>query len=478
MLLIVSTLIPICGAVLIVSVHRWPKLREAVTLLTATGLFLAVARIFALWPDHKLAITLIEIMPGLSLAFAVEPLGLLFALIASFLWIVTAIYTIGYMAAHPQQHMTRFYACFALALAAVMGIAFSANMLTLFVFYELLTLITYPLVTHSGSDDARRSGRIYLAYLLGTSIGLQLLAIIATWMIAGTLDFTKGGILAGKASDSIIAALLLLYVFGIGKAALMPGHRWLPAAMVAPTPVSALLHAVAVVKAGVFTILKVSLYIFGIDLLSISAASEWLVYIATATILIASLIAMTRDNLKARLAYSTISQLAYIVLGAMLASRIGIIGSGMHIATHAFGKITLFFCAGAIIITSHKTEISQMKGLGKAMPYTMLAFVIGSISIIGLPPMGGMWSKWFLIMGSLEAGYIIPLLVLLISSLLNIGYLLSIPIRAFFDPPDGQQPDHEAPWPCLVAMAISCVVCLLLFLYPQPIYELMQSVFA
>jgi len=483
MLIEAAILIPAVGAVLIGLTGRYPNLREAVTLISSVSLFVVVARLYSsLNAGAVLEMELLEIVPGLSLAFAIEPLGILFALVASFLWIVTSMYSIGYMRAHHEQNQTRFYVCFALALASVMGLTFSANMFTLFIFYEFITLITYPLVTHSGTDEAKRSGRLYLGYLLGTSICLQLLAIVWTWTIAGTLDFTEGGILAGKTTNVVITVLFALYVFGIGKAALMPFHSWLPAAMVAPTPVSALLHAVAVVKAGVFTVLKVTLYIFGIDLLATTGASEWLIYVATATILIASLIAMSRDNLKARLAYSTVSQLAYIVLGAMLAGTMGIIGSGMHIATHAFGKITLFFCAGAILVASHKTEISQMRGLGRTMPFTMMAFLIGSMSIIGLPPMGGMWSKWFLVMGTLEANYYIPLLVLLISSLLNVAYLLPIVVRGFFSEPEDMSLENratgikEAPLPCLIAMAITCAGCVALFFYPEPAYELMLSI--
>jgi len=483
MLIEAAIVIPAVGAVLIGLTGRYPNLREAVTLVSAVSMFVIVCKIYmALNTGNILTVELLEVVPGLSLAFAVEPLGMLFALVASFLWIVTSIYSIGYMRGHHEQNQTRFYVCFALALSSVMGLTFSANMFTLFIFYELITLVTYPLVTHSGTDEAKRSGRVYLGVLLGTSIGLQLLAIIWTWTITGTLDFTEGGILAGKTTDIVIAILFALYVFGIGKAALMPFHRWLPAAMVAPTPVSALLHAVAVVKAGVFTVLKVTLYIFGIDLLATTGASEWLIYMATATILIASIIAMNKDNLKARLAYSTVSQLAYIVLGAMLASTMGIIGSGMHIAMHAFGKITLFFCAGAIMVASHKTEISQMRGLGRTMPFTMMAFFIGSMSIIGLPPTGGMWSKWFLVMGTLEAEYYIPLLVLLISSLLNVAYLLPIAVRGFFSEPEGTSPEErsqgikEAPLPCLIAIAITSMGCVALFFYPEPVYELMQSI--
>lgn len=259
----------------------------------------------------------------------------------------------------------------------------------------------------------------------------------------------------------------------------MPFHRWLPAAMVAPTPVSALLHAVAVVKAGVFTILKVSVYLFGSGLMITLVVSQWLQYAAAATILLASLVAMRKDNLKARLAYSTISQLGYVVLGALLANASGIIGSAMHIATHAFGKITLFFCAGAILVATHKTEVSQMRGLGRRMPITMTAFLIASLSIIGLPPAGGTWSKWYLAMGTLEAGQLALLAVLMISSLLNIAYLLSIPLRAFFSAPSNENMSsgvREAPLPCLVAIAVTTVGCLVLFFYPEPLYRLASQI--
>ncbi|MHC4448341.1 MAG: proton-conducting transporter transmembrane domain-containing protein, partial [Planctomycetota bacterium] len=309
--------IPLAGAPLIALARRSPNLREAVTLITAVLLFLVVLQLVPeVMAGERPAVTLLEMLPGLTLTFEVEPLGMVFAMVASFLWIVTSIYSIGYMRGHHEKNQTRFYVCFALALSSAMGVAFAGNMLTLFIFYEALTLTTYPLVTHAGTKEAVAAGRTYLGILLATSIGLQLLAIVWTWTLTGTLDFTTGGILQGHASPTMAAVLYALFLFGIGKAALMPLHRWLPAAMVAPTPVSALLHAVAVVKAGVFTVLKVSVYLFGIDFLAEAGASQWLMYIAAATILIASLVALKQDNLKRRLAYSTISQLSYIVLGA------------------------------------------------------------------------------------------------------------------------------------------------------------------
>jgi multicomponent Na+:H+ antiporter subunit D len=382
------------------------------------------------------------------------------------------------MRGNNEPRQTPFYMCFAVAIASTLGIAFSANLFTLFLFYEVLTLSTYPLVTHKGDDNARAGGRTYLLILLGTSMVLLLPAIIATAMIAGTLDFTPGGILAGKTDKTTVAILLALFMFGIGKAALMPMHRWLPAAMVAPTPVSALLHAVAVVKAGVFTAMKVVIYIFGIDLLAGTGANEWLIWVAAASLLAGSLVAMTKDNLKARLAYSTVSQLAYVVLGASLATGWGVIGGSMHIAMHAVGKITLFFCAGAIYTAAHKTEVSELTGLGRAMPFTFMAFLIGSLSIIGLPPFGGLWGKWYIALGALEAGQLLIVAILMISSLLNIAYLLPIPFKAFFGESQGRKSDgiKEAPLPCLIAIGLTSFGCLILFFFPGPILELLGQI--
>ncbi|MFP6731632.1 MAG: proton-conducting transporter membrane subunit, partial [Alphaproteobacteria bacterium] len=383
-------------------------------------------------------------------------------------------YSIGYMRYQKDAHQGRFFMFFALSISAAIGIAFAGNLFTLFIAYEALTLATYPLVAHYGTDAARRGARVYLGLLLSTSIGFLLVAIIATWSLAGTLEFIPGGILAGKVEPWAASLLLVLYVFGIGKAAVMPFHRWLPSAMVAPAPVSALLHAVAVVKAGVFTLLKVMVYVFGIDFLADIGAREWLMYVAGATVLLASLVALREDNLKARLAYSTISQLSYIVLGALLASSLGIIGGTMHIATHAFGKITLFFCAGAIYAASGEIDISRMRGIGRRMPFTMAAFFMASLSIIGLPPFGGLWSKWYLALGTLDTDQYVLLAVLLISTLLNIAYLIPIPLRAFFCPPEDVPEGgmREAPALSVIALSVTALGCFVLFLFPGPLYRL------
>ncbi len=480
-LVTLAPLVPLAGALLIALSGRRPNLREAVTLITAGAAFVCVAALLpGVMAGARPAATWFEPVAGLAIAFQVEPLGMLFALIASFLWIPNSLYSIGYMRAHHERNQTRFYTCFAIAIGSAIGIAFAGNLLTLFVFYEILTLSTFPLVTHAGTQAAVRSGRIYLGILMGTSIGLLLLAIIWTYSLTGTLDFRSGGILAGIA-PGLLPVLFALYIFGVGKAAIMPFHRWLPAAMVAPTPVSALLHAVAVVKAGVFTVLKIVIYVFGLDLMQSARPGEWITWIAAFTVLAASLIAYTRDNLKARLAYSTVSQLSYIVLGALMATSSSVIGGGLHILMHAFGKITLFFCAGAIIITAHKQKVSELRGIGRAMPYTMFAFLLGSLSIIGLPPFGGSWSKWYLMLGALDAGEVVLMTVFMASSLLNIAYLLPIAVRAFFPGPAPTEFDGgiaEAPLLCLVPLLFTALAGVVLFVYPDPFYRLLAQLVA
>lgn len=469
--------LPAAGALGVIALGRWPNLRDGLSVATALLLFAAVSSwLGPVLEGGRPAVTLIQILPGLTLSLALEPLGLLFALVASGLWIVTAIYAIGYMRGNDEHNQTRFFACFALALAAAMGIALAGNLLTLFLFYEMLTLSTYPLVAHKGNDDARAGGRTYLGVLLTTSIGLLLPAIVITWVVAGTLDFRDGGILQGHITPMAATGLFALYLFGIGKAALMPFHRWLPAAMVAPTPVSALLHAVAVVKAGVFTVLKVTVYVFGIDFAAAGDITVPMMWIAAFTILAASVVALTRDNLKARLAYSTIGQLAYIVLGATLASAMGVVGGAMHIAMHAFGKITLFFCAGAIYTALHRTLVSELDGLGRVMPFTFVAFLLGSLSIIGLPPLGGTWSKWFLMAGSAESGHLAMLAVLAVSSLLNIVYLLEIPLRGLLRPRPNDLPAgiQEAPLACVVPLCATAAGSVLLFALPGPLLALLS----
>lgn len=468
-LILAALIVPLVGALGIIIAGRFnDNLRETVTLVTAGALAWIV---WSLLPEvqsgGRPALTLTEIVPGIEIAFRIEPLGMLFALLASSLWIVNSIYSIGYMRGNKEKNQTRFFTFFPIALSATMGIAFSANLFTLFLFYEILTLSTYPLVSHKGDEKTVRSARVYLGILLATSIGLFLPAIIWTYIAAGTGDFVLGGILAGKVAGPEVGLLLGLFVFGIGKAAVMPVHKWLPSAMVAPTPVSALLHAVAVVKAGVFAITKIIVYIFGIDYLFAEPSSSWLLYAAAFTIVVASLIALRQQNIKRLLAYSTIAQLSYVVMAAAILKPLAEIGAAVHMVAHAFGKITLFFAAGAIYVASKKTELHQLHGIGRRMPWTMTAFTIGALSMIGVPPTGGFVSKWYILAGAFQADNYVAIATIIASTVLNAAYFLPIIYLAWFEKerPENNNNHGEAPFPAVLALTITAVLTIGFFLF-------------
>ncbi len=391
------------------------------------------------------------------------------------MWVLTSFYSIGYMRSLEEHAQTRYYCCFALALTATIGAAFAANLFTLFLFYEALTLVTYPLVGHKETAEARAGARKYIIYLLGAAKLLLLPAIILIYSVAGTLEFESGGILPDAAiagQSTLLLVIFGLFLFGFAKNAVMPLHSWLPSAMVAPTPVSALLHAVAVVKTGVFSTLRVFLFIFGPKAMGQIGADDLALGVAAVTILVASCLALGQDNLKARLAFSTVSQLSYIILGAALLNANGVMGGVAHITNHAVSKITLFLCAGSIYVSTRKTEISQLSGLAKRMPWTMAAFALASLSIVGIPPTSGFVSKWFLALGSLDADKLVILVVLLVSSLLNAAYLGPIIYKAYFEKESPtREESRENPW-MVAPLAISAAASLLLGLYPGPVLEL------
>lgn len=477
-LLQLAILLPLIAASLIALTGKNPNVRESITIVSSLVVLAVVVSLYrAFMQGAEIEVHWIQMIPGLEVKFKVEALGVLFALVASFLWVVTSVYGIGYMRGNNEKNQTRFFMLFPVAISAALAIAFAGNLLTLFIFYEVMTLSTFPLVTHKGNEHAMKSGRVYLGVLIGSSVGLFLPAIIWVWMVAGTTDFSAGGVLVGKLDGPLLTVLAFMFLLGIGKAAVMPIHRWLPAAMVAPTPVSALLHAVAVVKAGVFSVLKVTVYTLGIDHLNAAPFSEWLLYLACFTVVMSSIIAMQQDNLKRRLAYSTISQLSYVVLGAMILAPISIVGAAFHIAAHAFGKITLFFAAGSIYTASKKTEISQLKGIGYRMPWTMAAFTIGGFSMIGIPPLVGIISKWYLLMGAFQAEQLLAVFVVLLSTLLNTAYFMPIVYRAYFVKEEAGGADHgEAPLPIVAALTITGFLTVGLFFYPNIPFELVKMI--
>jgi multicomponent Na+:H+ antiporter subunit D len=474
--IVAALAVPLLGALLIGLAGRVnDNLRESLTLVTSLAL---IGCVWSLLPEifagGRPGVTLAEVLPGIEIAFRVEPLGMLFAAMASGLWLVNSIYSIGYMRGNREKKQTRFYVMFAVSLAAATGIAFAANLFTLFLFYEMLTLSTYPLVSHKGDKATVRSARVYLGILISASIGLLLPAIIWVYAAAGTGDFTVGGILRGHIEGPEIGLLLGLFVFGAAKAAVMPLHRWLPAAMVAPTPVSALLHAVAVVKAGVFTIVKIIVYVFGVDFLFAEPSSGWLFYAAAFTIVAASVVALRQQNLKRLLAYSTVAQLSYVVMASAILKPLAEVGAAMHMLAHSFGKITLFFAAGSIYTASKKTELGQLRGIGRRMPVTMTAFTIGALSMIGVPPTAGFVSKWYILAGAFQADNYLALATIVVSTALNAAYFLPIVYLAWFEKdttPPGKE-HGEAPFAVVLALSVTALLTIGLFLYSAPVYEL------
>ncbi len=422
--------------------HGKPNRREAVTIATAVGKLAIVASMVpGALAGEVYQFHIATLIPGIEFALRADPLGILFGLLASLLWLVTSFYSIGYMRGLDEHAQTRYFAAFAASLSAAIGVAFAANLVTLFVFYELLTVATYPLVTHDEDDEARAAGRKYITYTLGGGVAVLAGSLLVFWL-TGTTAFTPGGIAELATTDPALArAAFVLLIVGFGvKAALMPLHSWLPDAMVAPTPVSGLLHAVAVVKSGVFGIARVVLDVFGPDVLQDLGLGLPLAVVAAFTLVTASVIALRQDNLKRRLAYSTVSQLSYIVLGLGLLTEQALVGGLLHIPAHAFMKLTLFFCAGAIHVETHTDDISDMAGIGHRMPLTMAAFGVAAAGMAGIPLVAGFVSKWYLLLGSFELGQPAFALVLLVSGMLNIAYFWPIVYQAFFESPE----EHDA----------------------------------
>ena len=479
-----AVLVSLVAVPAILALSRSPNWREALTFMAALVKFVLVLQLLpSALRGETVGLHLLEIAPGIGFSLAADPLGVFFALVASGLWIVTSAYSVGYMRGNREKKQTRYYASFALSLSATIGIAFSDNLLTFLIFYELLTLATYPLVVHKETPEAIRAGRMYLAYALTAGL-LFLAGTIWIYFRVGTVDFSAGGFLMpGSFSKGEMTVLFTLFMVGVGvKSGIMPLHSWLPAAMVAPTPVSALLHAVAVVKSGAFGVLRVTGFVFGPETMRVHGLDVLLACFAGATILLASLIAMQQDNLKKRLAYSTVGHLSYIALGAALVSTSAFTGSILHLSAHALMKITLFFCAGAIYVHAHKTEISQLNGLGRSMPFTFGAFTVGTLGLAGIPPLNGFVSKWWLGIGSLESGHVIVLVIFLVSGLLNAGYFLPIVIRGFFRraPEDGgQSVKGEASTWMVAPLCLTAALSLVFGLFPNfplPLYELARQV--
>jgi formate hydrogenlyase subunit 3/multisubunit Na+/H+ antiporter MnhD subunit len=441
---VAAVLISAAAIVLIVASYRRPNVRDAWSVLAAVGKFAVVASMVPGVLDgteYRWSLGMVpgldsEFVFGIEFALRADPLGMLFALLASFLWIFTAFYSVGYMRGLDEPNQTRFFAAFAGSLSAAIGIAFAENLVTIFLFYELLSVATYPLVAHDETEEARTAGRKYLAYTFFGGGFLVLAGTALVFVLAGTTTFGATATELANADPALARAAFGLLAAGFGvKAALMPLHSWLPDAMVAPTPVSGLLHAVAVVKSGAFGVARVVLEVFEPDLVSDLGVGVILAAVAAFTLTVASVIALRQDRLKRRLAYSTISQLSYIVLGLSILGETATVGGLLHIPAHAFMKLTLFFCAGFIHVETHTDYISEMDGIGKRMPLTMVAFAVAAAGMAGIPLVAGFVSKWFILIGAVEAGggQTVFAVVLLVSGVLNVAYFWPIVYGAFFE---------------------------------------------
>ncbi len=485
---LIAVLVSLVAVPLIMTSGNRPNLREFWSVLAGVIKFsIVMSMVPAIFAGNTIEYTLVHFYQGIDIKFRVDAFGLLFATISSFLWIVTSFYSIGYMRSNKEHAQTRYYSCFAISLSSTVAVAFSANLITLFLFYEILSLATVPLVGHKETPEGQEGARKYFLYLLSLSKTFLLSGIIIVYMLAGTTEFVSHGLLNSAQGSTLLFVTFFLFLFGFAKCGIMPFHNWLPSAMVAPTPVSALLHAVAVVKVGVFSVLRVVFYIYGVDVMTRMNLGITAAYVASFTIVVGSIIALTKDNLKARLAYSTVSQLSYIILGAVLLTPSSMTGGIVHIAMHAFSKITLFFCAGSIYSSAHKTEISQLSGIGKKMPWTMAAFFIASLSMIGVPPSGGFISKWYLLIGAIEAKQLPILIFLLFSTILNAAYFLPITYKAFFvkeaekshADPHSHEHHHdeikENPM-MVVPLCLTAFISLLLGVYPNYFLTLAQEV--
>lgn len=461
---------------------------EQHTLRTVLNLFGAVAKLAMVGAmivgllEDKVYETRLPLLPGVDLVLRADPLSMLFISLSASLWMVTTLYAIGYLEYAPNR--SRFFGFFSLCVSSTMGIALAGNPLTFLIFYEMLTICTYPLVVHRGTPQAMHGGRVYLIYTL-TGGAVLLLAVVGLFVLAGPVDFTDGGALDAVATEytGALRWLFLLFIGGLGvKAALVPLHGWLPRAMVAPAPVSALLHAVAVVKAGAFGIVRVIYDLYGVNLAHDLGVLDPLLIVACVTVIVGSLFALNQDDLKKRLAYSTVSQVSYIIIGVATFGLLGSIGGLLHLVYQGVMKITLFFCAGNFAETLGIHKVSEMDGVGRRMPLTMAAFTVGAFGMIGAPPTAGFISKWHLGAGALAAESEWVLMVLLTSSALNAAYFLPILYRGWFKPQQGEWPEEhtfgrlETHWMLLFPPAITGVFVILLGVFANMPTGLLQWV--
>jgi multicomponent Na+:H+ antiporter subunit D len=481
--LVWALLVPLFGSFLVSLSGKKPNVRESFSIVSAVILFsMVLSMVSPVLAGKTFYYQLFKILPGVTVTLRADAFSMIFALVASSLWIAAAFYSMGYMRGLHEHAQTRFNTCFAIAIFGAIGVAFSDNLFTMYLFYEIVSVCTYPLVAHHQDEEAYEGAKKYIVYLTTTAKGFLLPSLALIYVMTGSLDFPYNihtGMFPADANSALVTMLFIFCLFGFAKNGVMPFHHWLPGAMVAPTPVSALLHAVAVVKVGVFCTTRMMLYGFGIDLMGLLNLGIPTAYFVGFTIVMASVIALTKDNLKARLAYSTVSQLSYIILGVCLLTPHGISGGLIHIANHAFSKITLFFCAGAIYVATHKKNISEMGGLARTMPFTFGAFAVATLSMIGAPPVAGFVTKWELLIGTIESGSLGIILILLASTLLNVGYFAPVTYKAFFGkrpPGEVYEGIKEAPLAMVIPLCTASFISVVIGIYPNFFMNLVKAV--
>ena len=485
MTIVLPLVIPLLGAAAVALLRERPRIRDWALIVAGIAQLVAVSAMLpAVLDGPSPTLRVLPFLPDAPIAFRSDPLGLLLLLTASTLWLLTTVYSIGYLRGSTAD-LTRFHVLVAITISATAGVAFSANLITLYLFYEAMTIATYPLVTFTGTDEAAAGGRRYLSYQLGTGIALFLPAVMLTYTQTGSFDLAVGGIFGEDVTGWLPTLTYLLFLFGIAKAAILPAHAWLPAAMVAPVPVSALLHAVAVVNVGVFTLFRVVRDVFGQDAIASLGLGRLTLIATSVTILVASFIALRLENLKEILAYSTIGQLSYMILGMALLNESGAMGGALHLVGHSVSKITLFFAVGAIAVGTGATRLSELRGLGQRIPVVLGVLAIGAASIVGLPPTVGFLTKYFLFIGVVEAGQWLVLVVLAASTVLSATYYLRVvrtalsPLREFegarsaaADVPSGRPLPREM----LVPMVVTAGITVLLGVVPGPLLALIRAV--
>lgn len=469
-------------AAVIIAVSRFKE--KTRNIFAGSAIFLNLLFVaFVVFGHAESGLHFIKINKFLDIYFRIDKLSIFFSLLVSVLWVFTSIYSMEYMKHEGKEK--RFFSFFIATLGVTIGIAFAGNLITLYLFYEILTLTTFPLVIHSGSKEALKSGNKYLIYSFSGATA-ALMGMLILFSMTNNLTFVSGGIINENILDNKNIYLLIYVAMFIGfgvKAAIVPFHSWLPEAMVAPTPVSALLHAVAVVKSGIFAITRITYYIFGANAVKLTGANRYLIIFVIISILMGSFLALHQKNLKRRLAYSTISQLGYILLGILILNKNAFTGAMMHLLNHAVIKITLFFCVGTIMFTTGKTKITEINGIGKSMPITMLCFTISAISLIGIPPTNGFISKWLLAEGSLMEGKAAFPVILLVSALLTALYLLPISTAAFFKKDDTEiaeikeiKETKEAPIKMLIPIVSITAITIFLGLFPNHVLNFLRDI--